>query len=138
MILDMLNNGTITQNKKPVDANERNARLIKSFLYKMVSVKNPQMSGMEKISLIKDMKNDEIMDILKKLPDLDKLEKEIQSHNEKRKEEYESKPKAKESKPKVKESKPKANKKNSKTTDTTDTDTSDATDTDNTTDATTD
>ena len=155
MILDMLNNGTITQNKKPVDANERNARLIKSFLYKMVSVKNPQMSGMEKISLIKDMKNDEIMDILKKLPDLDKLEKEIQSHNEKRKEEYESKPK--ESKPKAKESKPKeskpkeskpkakANKKKCVTTEsdeTTDsdntTDATDTTDSDNTTDATTD
>ena len=140
MIIDMLNNGTITQNKKPVDANERNARLIKSFLYKMVSVKNPQMSGMEKISLIKDMKNDEIMDILKKLPDLDKLEKEIQSHNEKRKEEYESKPKeskptAKESKPKAKESKPKAkaNKKKCVTTESDDT-----TDSDNTTDATTD
>jgi hypothetical protein len=131
MIMEMLNKGEISQNKKPIDATERNAKLIKAFLYKMVSEKNPQMDGMNKISLIKDMKHDDILDMLKKLPDLDKLEKEIQSRIEKKnsnkkmqnnQDVSETKPKAskpkaskpKESKPKEskpKESKPKVSKK---------------------------
>ena len=109
MIQDMLNKGKISQNKKPIETNERNAKLIKAFLYKMVSEKNPQMDGMNKISLIKDMKQDDIIDMLKKLPDLDKLEKEIQSHSEKRREKkMQNKQDTSDSEPKV--SKPKASK----------------------------
>ena len=140
MIQDMLNKGKISQNKKPIETNERNAKLIKAFLYKMVSEKNPQMDGMNKISLIKDMKQDDIIDMLKKLPDLDKLEKEIKSHSEKRREKKmqnkqdtsDSEPKA--SKPKVsklkasepKASKPKASKKKQVSTESSDSDITDS------------
>lgn len=139
MIQDMLNKGEISQNKKPVEANERNAKLIKAFLYKMVSEKNPQMDGMNKISLIKDMKHDDIIDMLKKLPDLDKLEKEIQSHIEKKKANKkmqngsDSEPKAskapKAKAPKAKASKEKVSKKKQESTDSDMTD-SDMTDSD--------
>jgi hypothetical protein len=84
MIMEMLNKGEIRQDNKPIEANEKNAKLVKAYMYKVVSEKNPQMNGMEKISLIKNMNNTDITTILKKLPNLDKLEKEIQEHIEKK------------------------------------------------------
>jgi outer membrane biosynthesis protein TonB len=84
MIMEMLNKGEIRQDNKPIEASEKNAKLVKAYMYKVVSEKNPQMNGMEKISLIKNMNNTDITTILKKLPNLDKLEKEIQEHIEKK------------------------------------------------------
>lgn len=82
MIMGMLNNGKITRNSKPIEATENNAKLIKSFLYRIVSEKNPQLTGMDKILMIKKMNEKEILDMLKKLPDLDELAETIRKHIE--------------------------------------------------------
>lgn len=82
MIMGMLNKGLITKNSKPVEATERNAKLIKSFLYRVVSEKNPQLTGMDKILMIKKMNDKEIIDSLSKMPDLDDLEENIRKHIE--------------------------------------------------------
>lgn len=82
MIMGMLNKGSITKNSKPVEASERNAKLIKSFLYRIVSEKNPQLTGMDKILMIKKMNDKEIIDSLTKMPDLDELEENIRKHIE--------------------------------------------------------
>lgn len=79
-IMEMLNKGEITHKNKPIEANERNAKLIKSFLYKQVSEKNPQLTGMDKILIIQKMNKSELLTHLKKLPDLDQLEKTIEEH----------------------------------------------------------
>jgi hypothetical protein len=76
----MLNKGEITYKNKPIEATERNAKLIKSFLYKQVSDKNPQLTGMDKILIIQKMSKSELLTHLKKLPDLDQLEKTIEEH----------------------------------------------------------
>ena len=82
MVMGMLNKGLITKNSKPVEATERNAKLIKSFLYRVVSEKNPQLTGMDKILMIKKMNDKEIIDSLSKMPDLDDLEENIRKHIE--------------------------------------------------------
>jgi hypothetical protein len=82
MVMGMLNKGLITKNSKPIEATERNAKLIKSFLYRMVSEKNPQLTGMDKILMIKKMNDKEIIDLLVKMPDLDDLEENIRKHIE--------------------------------------------------------
>ena len=79
-ITEMLSKGDITHKNKPLEASERNAKLIKSFLYKQVSDKNPQLTGMDKILIIQKMNKSELLNHLKKLPDLDQLEKTIQEH----------------------------------------------------------
>ena len=76
----MLNKGEITFKNKPIEATERNAKLIKSFLYKQISDKNPQLTGMDKILIIQKMNKSELLNHLKKLPDLDQLEKTIEEH----------------------------------------------------------
>ncbi len=82
MIMGMLNKGLITKNSKPIEASEKNSKLIKSFLYRIVSEKNPQLTGMDKILMIKKMNDKEIIDSLTKMPDLDELEENIRKHIE--------------------------------------------------------
>jgi hypothetical protein len=76
----MLNKEEITYKNKPIESSDRNARLIKSFLYKQISDKNPTLSGMDKILIIQKMSKSELLTHLKKLPDLDQLEKTIEEH----------------------------------------------------------
>ena len=82
MIMGMLNNGTITRKSKPIEATEKNAKLIKSYLYRIVSEKNPQLTGMDKILIIKKMSEKEIIEMLTKMPDLADLEETIRKHIE--------------------------------------------------------
>ena len=82
MIMGMLNKGIISQDSKPIEATEKNAKLIKAYLYRIISEKNPQLTGMDKILMIKKMNDNEIIDILKKMPNLDELEQIIQKHLE--------------------------------------------------------
>ena len=79
-ITEMLNKGEIMNKNKPLEASERNSKLIKSYLYKQVSDKNPQLTGMDKILIIQKMSKSELLNHLKKLPDLDQLEKTIEEH----------------------------------------------------------
>lgn len=85
MIMGMLNNGLITQSNKPLEATERNAKLIKAYIYRQISEKNPQMGGMDKIMMFKAMNENDIINTVKKMPDLDELEKTIQKHLEDKK-----------------------------------------------------
>ena len=75
MIMEMLNNGLMTQSNKPLEATERNAKLIKAYIYRQISEKNPQMGGMDKIMMFKAMSENDIINTVKKMPDLDELEK---------------------------------------------------------------
>ena len=43
MILEMLNKGTLSIKSKVVEANEKNAKLIKAVIYRKISEKNPQL-----------------------------------------------------------------------------------------------
>jgi hypothetical protein len=90
-ILKMLNEEKITIASKNIEASEKNALLIKSFLYNYVKNKSPQLSGMDKIMKVKEMPEHEILTILKDMPDIDKYEKQINKYKEenlKNKEEY--------------------------------------------------
>lgn len=82
MIMGMLNKGLLTQSNKPIEASERNAKLIKAYIYRQVSEKNPEMGGMDKILAIKTMSENEIINIVKKMPNLDELEESIKKHLE--------------------------------------------------------
>lgn len=82
MIMRMLNSGLLTQSNKPIEATERNAKLIKAYIYRQISEKNPQMGGMDKILTFKTMSETEIINMVKKMPELDELEKSIQKHLE--------------------------------------------------------
>ena len=91
IILKMLNDEKITIASKIIEASEKNALLIKSFLYNYVKNKSPQLSGMDKIMKVKEMPEHEILVILKDMPDIDKYEKQINKFKEenlKNKEEY--------------------------------------------------
>jgi hypothetical protein len=80
MLMGFLNKGVLMQNNSPIDANERNAKLVKAFIYRHIAEKNPQMSGMDKILMFKTMSEDEIVKLVNKMPNLDELEKSIQKH----------------------------------------------------------
>lgn len=82
IIMGMLNNGLLMQSNKPIEANEKNAKLIKAYIYRQISEKNPQMGGMDKILAFKTMSENEIVNMVKKMPNLDELEKSIQKHIE--------------------------------------------------------
>jgi hypothetical protein len=82
MIMGMLNKGLLLQSNKPIEATEKNAKLVKAYIYRKVSEKNPEMGGMDKILSIKTMNDNEIINIVKKMPDLDELEENIRKHLE--------------------------------------------------------
>ena len=90
MVMELLNRGELMQNNKPIDATERNARLIKTYLYRKVSEENPQFNGMDKILAIKKMSDVDIVNAVQNLPDLDKYEKEIKESIEKKRSERQS------------------------------------------------
>ena len=80
MIKDMLKDGKFYRGSEQIEDNERNALLIKRYLYRYLSEKNPELSGMDKILNIKNMTEDEMVKLVKNIPDLDDLEKQIQQH----------------------------------------------------------
>jgi len=69
-ILDMLNNKEILYQNIPVENLEKNARLIKSFLYKEISQKYPKFNSYNKILKINQLDKDELFSLLNNLPDL--------------------------------------------------------------------
>lgn len=80
MIMGLLDKGVLEKDSVALEATERNAKLIKAHIYKYISEKNPQMGGLDKIIMFNKMTQQEIIDLVNKMPDLDKLEKEIQKH----------------------------------------------------------
>ncbi len=113
MIMSMLNKGELEQDSVVIKASERNAKLIKAYIYRKISEKNPQMGGLDKILSISKMSEKQISDQIKDMPDLDELEKNIQKRIEERKSERDSNPK---------ESKKSKKSKNTETSDTLDID----------------
>ncbi len=95
MIMAMLNKGELVKDSEPIEASERNAKLIKAYVYRKFSEKNPQMGGLDKILAISKMSEQQISDIVESMPDLDDLEKTIQKHIEERKAQREKENKSK-------------------------------------------
>ncbi len=82
MIMSMLNKGELVKDSEPIKANEKNAKLIKAYIYRQVSEKNPQLGGLDKILMISKMSDSQIIDIVQEMPSLEDLEKTIQKHLE--------------------------------------------------------
>ncbi len=82
MIMSMLNKGELIKDSEPIKANERNAKLIKAYIYRQVSEKNPQLGGLDKILMMSKMSDSQIQDMVQEMPELDDLEKTIQKHLE--------------------------------------------------------
>ena len=82
MIMGMLNKGLLLQSNKPIEASEKNAKLVKAYIYRKVSEKNPEMGGMDKILSIKTMGDNQIINMVKKMHDLEELEESIRKHLE--------------------------------------------------------
>lgn len=85
MIMSMLTAGTIEQDSKSIPASESNAKLIKAYVYRKIAENNPQLNGLDKIILFKKMSEQEIINIIKNMPDLEDLEKDIQKHIQQKK-----------------------------------------------------
>lgn len=81
-IMGMLNRGVLLQSNKPIEASEKNAKLVKAFLYRQICEQNPDLGGMDKILAIKSMSENDIINMVKKMPSLDELEKNINKHLE--------------------------------------------------------
>lgn len=125
MIMSMLNKGELVKDSEPIKANERNAKLIKAYIYRQVSEKNPQLGGLDKILMISKMSDSQIQDTVKEMPELDDLEKTIQKHLEEKKvnKPIKSEKKAKKEKDKIDESDTLADLTISETVETTDSET---------------
>jgi hypothetical protein len=80
MIMGLLDKGILEKDSVPIEATERNAKLIKAHIYKNISENNQQMGGLDKIVMFNKMTEQQIIEMVKDMPDLDKLEKEIQKH----------------------------------------------------------
>jgi hypothetical protein len=79
-IMSMLNKGELSIDGVVIKANERNSKLIKAYIYRKVSEKNPQTNGLDKILSITKMSEQQISDMIEDMPNLDDLEKNIQDH----------------------------------------------------------
>jgi len=93
-LLEMLNNGLITYKSKPLEATEKTAKLLKSFLYNYIRDKNPTLSGMDKITTIKNMPDSEIIELTVDV-DLDAIESRNEGFRKKHLEEKEARHKEK-------------------------------------------
>lgn len=63
-----------------VSSNDRDVSLIKSFLYQKIKKQRPELNSTEKFNKLNDMSEDQLYDMLKDLPDLNKLESDISEH----------------------------------------------------------
>jgi hypothetical protein len=80
MIMGLLDKGLLEKDSVPLEPTERVSKLIKAHIYKYISENNPQMGGLDKIIIFSKMNEPEIIKLVKNMPDLGKLEKEIQKH----------------------------------------------------------
>jgi hypothetical protein len=63
-----------------VSSNDRDVSLIKSFLYQKIKKQRPELNSTEKFNKLNDMSEDQLYDMLKDLPDLNKIESDISEH----------------------------------------------------------
>ncbi len=123
MIMSMLNKGELVKDSEPIKADERNAKLIKAYIYRQVSEKNPQLGGLDKILMISKMSDSQIIDMVNEMPSLDEIERNIQKHLEEKRANKPEKKEKKEKKPKTEESDTLADLTISETTETTESET---------------
>ena len=83
-ISKMLYNKNIFYQNNPVDNTEKNARLIKSFLFRKISSKYPKYNSFTKILTINNLDDNELSKLLLDLPNLDEWYNNIQKYKEKR------------------------------------------------------
>ena len=83
-ISKMLYNKNIIYQNNPVDNTEKNARLIKSFLYRKISSKYPKYNSFTKILTINNLNDNELSNLLLDLPNLDEWYNTINKYKEKR------------------------------------------------------
>ena len=83
-ISKMLTNKNIFYQNNPVDNTEKNARLIKSFLFRKISSKYPKYNSFTKILTINNLDDNELSNLLLDLPNLDEWYNNIQKYKEKR------------------------------------------------------
>ena len=76
-IKDMLEKGLLFRESEKIAATDKNASLIKTYLFGYVKNKNPQLNSMAKHLQIKKMTDDEIVELVENMPDLDKLHEDI-------------------------------------------------------------
>ena len=79
-ISDMLNNKEILYQNIPIEYSEKNAKLIKSFLYKEISNKYPKMNSYNKILKINQFEKSELLNIFVNLPNLDEYSNMIENN----------------------------------------------------------
>jgi hypothetical protein len=82
MIMGLLDKGILEKDSVQIEPTERNVKLIKAYIYRNISENNPQMGGLDKIIMFNKMTEQQIINLVKDMPDLDKLEKEIHKHIE--------------------------------------------------------
>ena len=86
-ITGLLEKGEFKKDGEKIKYSENNAKLIKAYIYRKISEKNPQMGGLDKILSISKMSDQQLIDMVEKMPDLEDLEKSIKKHIEEKKKE---------------------------------------------------
>ncbi len=80
-IMSLLDKGVLEKDSVSIEASERNARLIKTYIYRHISENNPQMGGLDKIIMFSKMTEQQIINLIKDMPkSLDEFEKELQKN----------------------------------------------------------
>lgn len=79
MINELLNKKLLFQSNKVIESTNKNASLIKCYIYSKICQKNYNMDKKEQLLLIKNMDENEIIKIVKKMPNLYKLEEYIEA-----------------------------------------------------------
>lgn len=79
MIKELLNKRLLFQSNKVIEATNKNTSLIKCYIYGKICKKNYDMGEKEKLLLIKNMDKNEIIKIVKKIPNLSKLDEYIEA-----------------------------------------------------------
>ena len=64
-ILELLSKKILIQKSKPIEVSYSNAKLIKTYIYRQISEKHPQLNGMDRILMIQKMTENEIINIIK-------------------------------------------------------------------------
>ena len=81
IIGELLESKTITDKTgKHIKNNEKNVKLIKSFLYTKAKEAKPDSFSAEKFNWLLSKSSTELENMIKDLPDIDKLEKDIEEH----------------------------------------------------------
>jgi hypothetical protein len=81
--MGMLNNSLFEYKNKPIEATQKNASLIKSYLFRKIGEEHPEFDGKNKINHLNNMKEKDMIGMVKKMPfSLEELEESINKNRE--------------------------------------------------------